>query len=831
MARKLVYIVPSYHCDLVWRRTPEEQAAIRQRQYDCALDMLAACPEFCFEFDQAALVREYLGNNPQRRDALRRYIAEGRVDVTGGEEAIPDTNLVTGEGLARNIFLGRLWFAEELGAAPAVANMEDAFGLNAQLPQLFAGFGYTAFRDARTPGLDPALAQAGVLWEGLDGTRVFYAAPHGGISEVTHVCNLPVVYSYAERRADAFAALLKVDNPVVYGTYSSEEQLVSDDVVRMVLEWPLPKGTTVRFAQARAVFDALRRHNPAPAVVGGEFNPNSPGTHITRIGLKLAYRRAEWATIVAEAAAACAALGGADYPLDRLAAMWRALSAVQFHDALCGCHCDAVNAQVMGYCRETSAAAVQIGAAALGALRDMGCVPGIVAFNPLPTARREPLTLALPPGMALAGADGILLPAERHGDETLIVADLAPLGTTAWRLAPGDVPEPAVRDADAAVGQPLEIGAYCVTPRHDGLRLERRDWGRTLVDGAFPQVRFRLEDGTLWQERFLGPTFTEEAGDSRLTRVETGPVSTRLTWQGAIHGDPTADPLPPTWASTRDGKPIVYADMRHLRWEKDVTFYRELDRIDVTVRVDWDGKNTEILLGFPLQLDLHSTQALYEVPFGMLARKPYFEIPSTSPEVKDAPLHLAALGGKGAWPALGWVAYRDAAWGMVLANEGTPSHRLMSGMIEVGVLRSPTTIGSNFTVPESAWENGTHAFRFALQPFQGDLAASGAYALGAAFNARPLTALTTAEPGTRSLLSLDAPGVTFSAFKHAERGDGYILRTFETMGRAAHGRLRAAFPLARVAECDLMEQPLRDVDPRKLRWRAFEIKTLRIWGE
>jgi alpha-mannosidase len=153
----------------------------------------------------------------------------------------------------------------------------------------------------------------------------------------------------------------------------------------------------------------------------------------------------------------------------------------------------------------------------------------------------------------------------------------------------------------------------------------------------------------------------------------------------------------------------------------------------------------------------------------------------------------------------------------------------MSGMIEVGVLRSPTSIGSNFTVPESAWENGAHTFRFALQPFQGELAASGAYALGTAFNARPLTAVGAVEPGAHSLLALDAPGVAFSAFKHAERGEGYILRTFETMGQAVAGRIRTAFPIARAAECDLMEQPVRDVELETLNWRAFEIKTLRIW--
>ncbi|MHB9131409.1 MAG: glycoside hydrolase family 38 N-terminal domain-containing protein [Armatimonadota bacterium] len=825
MATKQVMVVSSFHCDLVWRRTPEEQAAIRGAQIGSALDMLERFPEFRFEFDQAWAVREYLQAHPEQRAPLARYLAEGRVDVTGGEESIPDTNMVSGEGLVRNIFLGRLWFAEEFGVHPIVANMDDAFGLNAQLPQIFQGFGYQYFRDARTPGLDSKLANDGILWEGLDGSRIFYLSSHGGITEHTHVCNLPVVYTHEERAHDSLAQAIQVDKPVVYCAYSSEEDLATEEIIRMVLDWKLPKGATMRFALGREVLAEIRRHAPNPPVVKGEFNPSQAGTHISRISLKQAYRRAEWATIVAEAAIACAALRGASYPQDRLADMWRKLAFVQFHDVLCGCHCDAVYQRLMDYCAGVSHHAAAISGQAMGPDGNAG----VALFNPLLCRRQEPVTLALPANTSLAGADGLPLPAQRHGEETLLVADLAPLGTTTLHMVPTAVPESSVLPGNQAAGQTIEVGTYRITPRHDGMRIEQAAWGRTLADGAFPQVRFRLEDGTLWDERFLGTTFTEEAGEGRLACVEQGPVATRLIWQGEIHGDPQADPLPPVWQAVRDGKPVVYADLRHLYWEKELTFYRDIERIDVTVRLDWEGRNTEILLGFPLLLDLAKSKALYEIPCGMIERKPYFEVPVASPEAKDAPFHLAKLGGKGAWPALTWVAYRDQAWGMVLANTGTPSHRLMSGMIEVGVLRSPTTMGSNMNVPVSAHEHGRHEFRFALQPFQGDLRKSRAYELGPCLNAAPLVQMTGNDAaGSSSLLSLDAPGVAFSAFKHTERGEGYILRTFETMGKTAGGRLHTAFPLAVVQECDLMEQPLREVDPKRLRWRPFEIKTLRI---
>jgi alpha-mannosidase len=830
MPKRQVYVIPSYHCDVVWRRSPEEQVSIRQQQYDAALRALREFPEFRFEFDQATLVREYLENNPARLEEMRGYVAEGRLDVTGGEEAIPDTNLVMGESLVRNIFLGRLWFEETLGVKPVVGNMEDAFGLSVQLPQIFAGFGCPYFRDGRTVGLDNDLAVRGVIWEGPDGSRVRYATGAVNITEGTHVCNLPVVYSRQERPRASLLETMRVKLPVVLCRYGSEEDLVEERIVRLVLDFPRPPRVEMRFALAKEALEALFAANPKPAVVRGEFNPSQPGTHITRISLKQAYRTAEWGTITAEAAAACAALGGAKYPRERLAAMWRKLAYVSFHDSLCGCHVDSVNRQVMGYCRQVRRQAERVGRRALGALAPgAGAAAGVVAFNPLPYERREPLALSLPAGVTLAGAEGKPLPAERRGQETLVLADLAPLGTTQWRTVKASTAKPKVTAARQAAGRPCEVGSYRVTPRDDGLTLHHTGWNRTLADGPFPEVRFRREDGTMWDERILGPMFTEADGDRELVRREEGPVSVRLLWRGLLEGDPSADPEPPGWKNTRNGRQVIFADLRRLAWEKEVIFYHDLERIDVTVRLDFAAQNTEVMLGFPLQLDLARTKAVYEVPFAAVERRPYYEVPAYSPELKGAPLHLAALGGKGAWPALTWVAYGDRDWSMLCANQGTPSHRLMSGMIEIGVLRSPTPISSGFHSPPGSRENGQHEFRFALLPFRGDAVRSGAYHLGAACNAPPLLAATSvdpAAPASHSFLTIEAPGVAFSCFKQAERQAGYVLRSFETGGRTARGRLQTAFPIAAAWETDLMEQPVREVNPARLQWRPWEIKTL-----
>ena len=66
----------------------------------------------------------------------------------------------------------------------------------------------------------------------------------------------------------------------------------------------------------------------------------------------------------------------------------------------------------------------------------------------------------------------------------------------------------------------------------------------------------------------------------------------------------------------------------------------------------------------------------------------------------------------------------------------------MNGMIEVGVLRSPTRKASAFSPPRSALENGRHEYEFAVIPYQRDHRRDSAYKLGARLNAPPLAVAT-----------------------------------------------------------------------------------------
>ncbi len=77
--------------------------------------------------------------------------------------------------------------------------------------------------------------------------------------------------------------------------------------------------------------------------------------------------------------------------------------------------------------------------------------------------------------------------------------------------------------------------------------------------------------------------------------------------------------------------------------------------------------------------------------------------------------------------------------------------------------------------------------------------------------------------------SVESTTVAVEAVKLAEDGSGdVVVRLRETCGTAAKARVRLCVPSPSVVQTDLIERGTTDVDPQALRFRPFEVKTLRF---
>ncbi len=197
-------LVSHFHWDREWYRTFEAYRARLVDAIDRVLDLLAADPGFRFLLDgQTVLLEDYLAVRPAQRDALARGVRAGRLAI-GPWYVQPDSLLPSGEAHVRNLLHGRAAGAP-FGPVSRLAYVPDSFGHPAQFPQLFAGFGLTAFVHWRGSGDEIDRFGTAYRWVAPDGSAVAATLLREGYFNAA--CLPADVEEAASRLAEAAARL------------------------------------------------------------------------------------------------------------------------------------------------------------------------------------------------------------------------------------------------------------------------------------------------------------------------------------------------------------------------------------------------------------------------------------------------------------------------------------------------------------------------------------------------------------------------------------------------------------------------------------------------
>jgi alpha-mannosidase len=255
-----------------------------------------------------------------------------------------------------------------------------------------------------------------------------------------------------------------------------------------------------------------------------------------------------------------------------------------------------------------------------------------------------------------------------------------------------------------------------------------------------------------------------------------------------------------------------------LNWEIDLTLRPGKPRLDVEVRIDWVGEASRVRLRLPTNID--SAEGIYEIPFGLVRRKPY--------GVRDTC--------RGQWPAHRFVAIEDESGGIAVANAGTIGAEVLGGTVWYTLFRAPSADWFGLQRDETSSQHGRHAYRFSVVPYSGALEDSPVFAAAQELN-NPLLARAAdgggaAEQG-RSLMALSPSTCLLSAVKGPEDGcpNEMIVRLYESAGRQTTAVLTVA-GLQAAWRSDLREakgEPLAcRGEALELVLGPFEICTVRV---
>ncbi len=584
-------------------------------------------------------LKPYFDAYPQDRQDLRRLMAEGRVEIVGGNYNEPSTTLICAEAMIRNAVAGIGFQRDVFGGDPRTSWMVDVFGHDPGYPGLMAAAGLTSSAWARGPfhqwgprgvegGIGRMQFRTEFEWISPDGGSLLthYMAHHYGAG--WRLNSLPDLQA-AEREAYAqFSALAQVaatrnvmlpvgvDHVIPARWVTDVHRSWNDRYV-----WP--RFTTAVpsefFAAVRAEAGLGDRAGAWITPQSRDMNPVYTGKDVSYIDGKQGQRAIETAVLEAERLATLAWLAGAPYPHAALDKAWRLLAYGAHHDGITGVESDQVYLDLLAGWRE----AWDLGSSArCAAVRYLaGPDPGTVSVcNGLarPRSGLARITLEVPDDgtrwLELRGPLGQQLPSLAEGVRrrpdgslagvtlTFLARDVPALGFRAYALHQAEPDEKTGwQDVTAAQGVTIENGAYVVTadPARGGTVtvLDKRT-GASVLTGPGNELVLQDEyaqhpkhnEGP-WHLSPKGPGQGSASGPAQV-RTERCPIGSRLV------------------ASYQLGK---------LEVTQEILLFQGEDRVDFRTHIDgFDGHDQLLRVAFPA--DVPGGLPVYQTATAVIGR-------------------------------------------------------------------------------------------------------------------------------------------------------------------------------------------------------------------
>lgn len=163
------------HLDLAWLWPMHETYRKTARTFAAQLRLLDKYPEYLFLHSMPACYEMCLEKYPKLYNRILKKIHEGRWIAEGAMWVEPDTNMAGAEALVRQILYGKKYYKEELGVDSVLLWLPDTFGYSAALPQILKK---TGIRYMVTQKIFWSYNEGEPFpyhyfnWEGMDGSKV-----------------------------------------------------------------------------------------------------------------------------------------------------------------------------------------------------------------------------------------------------------------------------------------------------------------------------------------------------------------------------------------------------------------------------------------------------------------------------------------------------------------------------------------------------------------------------------------------------------------------------------------------------------------------------------
>jgi len=826
MQKPTLYYIPHTHWEGAVFLTREEYLEEDLFHILEALRLMERFPEYKFTLDQVEYFKPFLERYPEQAAKFMKYVKEGRLELVGGMDVMPDDVKIGGELFLRQIQYGQAYCRNLLGRDDEVAWLLDTFGHSPQLPQILKLGGFKSFWFCRGAPTDDGPAE--FMLKGIDGSTIlstrlpgwygqFYGPPRDQ-------------KGFDKFFTDGFNSLAATaGGPERVGLAGADVTEPEDYVTPLVRAFNKEPNApfTIRYSVPTEYAKVLEKRTNLPTE-SYDLNPIFPGSYSSRVELRQTAKAMETKLLNLEQISALSNWLG--MPTDDKVT-WQAWEPVLFnqtHDLASGTMNDHTYIDtVKGYnfserlAEETMADRWPNVASHIDT---SGPGTPIVVFNPQGWSRTDLAHTDL--FFAETGATGLKVvdPAgtevpfqitslQRYSDGALMRVKLAFLakdvpacGYATYRVLPTSGEVKANEEAGGAPGV-LENEFYKVTVDTKTGAITSvfdKELGAEMLSGPANVVARKDDHGDLWS------LYKPLDGGEHLPNILHQPVPNSSS---ALLSTAFSDKEGSTWHGPAYSECTVSHPFGAGTFSTRIGLIHGVKRIDIETTLVNKDMHVRYQVLFPTSIS--GGKNVQEVPFGAIERPMGVEFPANT-----------------------WVDYGDGSRGVGLLNSAMPGNLVTDGTMMLSLLRSVNLGDYNGgDSSDTGFEmNVPRTMRYALVPHAGDWRQARLAQAGHDFNS-PLLALKEQAhkgslPSRWGLLEIGEPNVVVTSVRPGP-DHTVAVRLYESWGKAMHGvAVKVNAKVLGADEANLMEDSIGKLavsgDKVMIDLHPFEIKTIKL---
>ena len=127
------------HIDMNWMWSYNETVASTLATFTTMCNLMDEYPDFCFSQSQASTYKIVEEHDPELMARMRKYIKEGRWEVTAGAWVETDKNMPSGESLVNTVLYTKKYMQEVWGVPAESLEIDfspDTFGHSRHVPEI-----------------------------------------------------------------------------------------------------------------------------------------------------------------------------------------------------------------------------------------------------------------------------------------------------------------------------------------------------------------------------------------------------------------------------------------------------------------------------------------------------------------------------------------------------------------------------------------------------------------------------------------------------------------------------------------------------------------------